>query len=318
MAYRLGGGESVADDVRRVAVEQIDRAVSAVSGAGEDPGEAIHDARKVCKKLRGLLRLVRPHLGKTYKLENAHYRDAARSLSALRDAEVLVDTYDALVNGFGDQLEEPAFQTIRDQLVERRTVVAREHVDLDGRLNAFVETMTAGRDRVASWPLDATGFALVREGFQRTYARGRDALKAAYKHPTGDNFHEWRKRAKYHWYHVRLLQNVWPLMLKPRRKGLKTLSDLLGDDHDLMILRSAILDAPETFGDERTILAFIGMVDTRQAELRAKAGPLGRRLYADKPNTLTRRMGMYWDAWRKSTNGHLDAARSAPAAFHQN
>ena len=48
----------------------------------------VHDVRKRCKKVRGLLRLVRPGLGPDYRRANADVRDAARELSSLRDAHV--------------------------------------------------------------------------------------------------------------------------------------------------------------------------------------------------------------------------------------
>ena len=40
------------------------------------------------------------------------------------------------------------------------------------------------------------------------------AMDAAAKDPTADNFHEWRKRVKDHWYHSRLL---WPVWQKPMK-----------------------------------------------------------------------------------------------------
>ena len=45
---------------------------------------------------------------------------------------------------------------------------------------------------------------------------------------TPEIFHDWRKRVKDHWYHSRLLQGFWPAGIRPHRKAVKELSELLG------------------------------------------------------------------------------------------
>jgi uncharacterized coiled-coil DUF342 family protein len=61
--------------------------------SSEDPHETVHEVRKRCKETRATLRLVRELLP-TYSDENAHYRDAARRLSYIRDAQVLSETFE--------------------------------------------------------------------------------------------------------------------------------------------------------------------------------------------------------------------------------
>ena len=59
MSYRLGAEESLAAGLRRSASEQLDLALAGLADARLDRYEAIHEARKCCKRLRGLLRLAR-------------------------------------------------------------------------------------------------------------------------------------------------------------------------------------------------------------------------------------------------------------------
>ena len=57
----------------------------------------MHEARKDMKKLRALLRLARGELGEEiFGRENACFRDAARELAGTRDADVMLETLDAL------------------------------------------------------------------------------------------------------------------------------------------------------------------------------------------------------------------------------
>src|SRR5688572_7871048 len=88
---------SVEAGVRRIAAGEVEAALEEIA-AGANTGEAVHNARKRLKKLRALLRLVRPEF-RRFRKENATIRKVADQLSAARDARVLVDTLDSLSKG---------------------------------------------------------------------------------------------------------------------------------------------------------------------------------------------------------------------------
>src|SRR5260221_9375162 len=98
MAFQLKADESVAKGLRRIARDQIDKALEALEQShGPTHEEVIHDARKRFKKVRALLRLARPGLSKKfYDRENARFRDSGRPLSEVRDAKVLVEALDSV------------------------------------------------------------------------------------------------------------------------------------------------------------------------------------------------------------------------------
>jgi CHAD domain-containing protein len=308
MPYRLRRSESVQDAVQRVAREQIDKAIGEIDDEHLDRHEAVHQVRKRCKKLRGLIRLVRPQFEETYQRENAWYRDAARMLSYVRDAQSIIETYDKLVDRFGDAVDCEALSSIRRRLTERRRELAEDEVGLRQRLREFRARMGEGRERVAAWRLEDDDFGAVEGGLSKTYARARKAMQEAYENPSVDSFHEWRKRVKYHWYHMRLLRNVWKVPIKARRDEASLLADLLGDDHDLAVLRETLLQSPDEFGDEQVIRTTLGLITQRQMELRAEAKPLGARLLAEKPKRFVRRIRRYWQAWHDKVKKSRRAA----------
>jgi hypothetical protein len=61
VAFRLEPGEPAPDAIRRIAAELVADAVEGLTGGG-DRGRAVHGARTSCKRLRAVLRLVRPQL----------------------------------------------------------------------------------------------------------------------------------------------------------------------------------------------------------------------------------------------------------------
>jgi hypothetical protein len=98
-AYRLDAGEGAAAGMRRIALGRLESAAEQLREAERavDPSACIHAARKDLKKLRAAIRLLRRELGdELYRAENERYREAGRALAPSRDAEVKVETLEAL------------------------------------------------------------------------------------------------------------------------------------------------------------------------------------------------------------------------------
>jgi hypothetical protein len=96
-AFTLEPGESVGAGLLRV-VDALAQSVDA-RGAAPTPGqgEAVHAIRITIKRLRAILRLVRPGIGETvFEQENARLRKAAHRLSLARDRQVARKTLLAL------------------------------------------------------------------------------------------------------------------------------------------------------------------------------------------------------------------------------
>src|SRR4051812_12540678 len=101
MASALRRKETAARGVLRILRKQIDKAVEALADEQSLSDEDVHDIRKSLKRVRAALRLLRPAIGSsTYRGENVCFRDAARPLTELRDAKVLVDTLGGLKDRF--------------------------------------------------------------------------------------------------------------------------------------------------------------------------------------------------------------------------
>lgn len=304
MSYRFQADEALADGVPRVACEQVDRALAELNGQDTDTAEAVHQVRKRCKKIRGLLRLVRGSFSASYQQENAWFRDLARRLSGARDAQAMLECFDQLRDAFSQDLDPDAFHDVRDILVERQSGV-HEGAESAEQIAETVADLRDARIHVLGWRLNDEGFAALEQGLRRTYRRARKAQRISYRTPTPEQFHEWRKRVKYHWYHLRLLRELWPVPMKGFAAQAGQLADLLGDDHDLAVLQETLRQDKEASGDPGQLETLAGLAQRRQDQLRAEAWALGWRLFADKPRHFCRRLHRYWQAAQR------DAARAA-------
>jgi CHAD domain-containing protein len=293
--YRLRRRDPLGYGVRRVARGRLDSAVERLRDGEVDEVEAVHEARKDLKKLRSALRLVRPVLGDdVYGRENARYREAARRLSNVRDDQALAETVEALEERFVDAQPPGGWKPIARALARSDGADPAELDRLRERAAAEIEV---GRRELESLSLPGDGFEVVRPGLQRAYSRGRKRMAEAESDPTDEHLHEFRKRSKDLWYHARLLRPAWRPVLAPLADQAHELSDRLGDDHDLVVLRER-LDAPGIAftAEQREYLD--DLIERRRRELQAEAFALGARVYAEKPKAFAARMAAYWEAPR--------------------
>jgi CHAD domain-containing protein len=284
--YRFEAGEAPGDGLGRIARGQLDLTISLLEGPPreDDSGAAVHDARKALKRLRALLRVSREVIDdRRYHRENVTLRDAGRALSGKRDAQVLLDTLDALAARYAEGLRERTWSRLRESLeaaVEQSmTVDSQETISLVG-------VLSEARDRTEAWPATTSGGTKsLAGGFARVYRRGRRALASAKSDPGTETLHELRKRAKDLWHAAQLLEPLSDYQMREFKRGAHRLSDLLGEDHDLTILREHAERSPELLtAVERELL--MALTSVRQKTLRREALACAAELYRRKPKRV--------------------------------
>lgn len=306
MSYRLQHNTTVEKNLKRIVQEQIDRAIREMTTQQLERHEVIHQVRKRCKKIRGILRLFRSGLGSTYPFENVFFRDAARLLSELRDAQATIETYDQLMETFAQQVERQTFAPIRRALTLRRERLATE-IGLEERLAEFLSRLHDARSRVGRWSLSSEGLEPIAAGLAKTYRRACKAMRLADESLADRSLHTWRKRVKYHWYHARLLSPIWPPVMAAYIDEVKRLSDFLGDDHNLAVLHRLLLATADEFSNVQTVQTLVGLIEQHRGQLQVEAMVLGKRILAEKPTRLTHRWHRYWQIWQVDPARQHDA-----------
>ena len=294
MAYVLETDETAPGGVRRCATEQLDKAVSELSSQiPSNPVEAVHSARKAVKRERSLLRLVRGSMpADQRRRENRTLRDASRELSGARDAEAMLETLSSLSSRYVGQLPERTFELVLGEFERRRDAARASLLDSTLASQAAGELL-AVRTRVDEWPLRQGGFGAFEDGLRRSYRDGRRAFSAAQADRSMEVWHEWRKRVKDLWYQQRLLRDVAGPVLRGHAKDSHALADLLGDVHDLGVLRAALTEKLRAPIDSDGI---VDLIDHRRAQLQEEALCVGARVYAERPKEFVRRVRRMWKA----------------------
>jgi len=288
MVFRfLPDDRSAAAAVRRIARQEIAAALAETADELQSFDTRVHGARRRCKRLRGLARLVRPQFG-GYSHVNAAVREAMAGLAHTRDAAVIVETLDGLA-------EHDAGDVPKDTMVSVRRALAARVEQIGGNeqqrlLADFSARLRVLADEVESWRLERKGFAALEGGLTRIYAGMGKAMRLARAAPDDEALHEWRKLVKYHWHHITLMREAAPDVLGPQRALADELGEALGDHHNLSVLIGTLPDVAEE-GDRTDIAA---AARRRQEQLAQRAFLLGRQVAAEPPKALAERFGGYW------------------------
>ena len=301
--FSLFADETVPDGVRRIARSQIEAGVDLLRSDG-DRETAVHETRKSIKRTRALLRLARGDLeAATYRFENDTLRNIARRLAVARDSQVMVETLEAVRKRFSAEMPRGQLESFRSTLLSEHEE-AQRRLETDQRLlDSAIRQLEATRARIPGWTLEHDDFRALAPGLRRIHRRGRRASKEARREPSTENLHQLRKRAKDLWYATQILRNAAPSRLKKLRRGAHELSDLLGEDHDLALLRTTALRHRREFDDAAGLAALLGVIDRRRAQLERRALDRAGRVYAAKPKALVRSIE---SRWRKRMRGNAE------------
>jgi CHAD domain-containing protein len=255
--------------------------------------------RKSLKKVRAVLRLVRPEIGEAaYRAENICFRDTARPLTEVRDAKILVETLDHLTGHFKEHVAGRSFEDVRKALQTNLRAVRRRVLDEQDAFAVAADVLRQARERVKDWADVPNKWSALGPGLEEVYRRAGAAFDNACADPTVEKLHEWRKQAKYLRYQLEVLRPLWPERMEELAGEADRMGELLGDDHDLAMLRQALAGDADELGDEGDREALLALVDRRRAELQQEALLLGGRFFQDRPRDFARRLKGYWKTWR--------------------
>lgn len=295
MAFHFKKKESPTKAARRLSRERIGRAREHLRHC--DRLEAVHSVRKEIKKVRATLGLVRERVdGDVYRKCLKTLRAATKRLRDPRDTHVLPQALERLAAHFKDRLPARAFCGIKEILRQNCLEASREFRK-SGSVAAVDGMLRKLNRRAKDLKVKADSWTAIRSGLSESYSRGQEAFEEARRETSPENLHQWRKRVQDLWHQLRLLCPIRPEKLGATANEMKTLSQHLGDDHDLVILRQFVSRrcARKCPGEVRLLNE---LMELRQKELRSTALALGSRLYAEKPSQFCRRLKNYWRAWR--------------------
>lgn len=307
MAFVLKADQSARKRLIRTLKKQLDGALEELRShkARED---VVHDARRCLKRARAVARLARSSMGRRdFARINTNLRDAGRPLSEVRDADVLAGTLDRLLERFAGVIDRRRLGPVRHGLLEHRRQVHERVLKKADALGRAVKMVRRTRSAVTASVVKRRGWAMLGPGLCLVFSEGRKAVADAARKPSTTSLHQLRKQAKYLRYEVELLSPLWPDVLTTLAGELHRLTDLLGEHHDLAMLRHHLIEgrAPHASDVDRDLV--VALLDRRRDEVEQAAVALASRIYAEKPRAFERRLHRVWSLWRQQGRRSCDA-----------
>lgn len=307
MPFRLQLTEAVADGLRRLARAELGSISTRLDGAAPPHGDTIHEIRKSVKKTRAILQVVGADSGSGLAKSAKRLHVLHARLSALRDADVMLETLHVLRN--------------RNPGILNRRCFARAH----RRLSSHKRSLMKAARRKATWQRISKSVCKIRReakhwdpkhrqfrslaaGIRLAHQRGRKAMARARKSQRTADFHEWRKQIKTLWYELRLLESSG-LRIRRDVKALHLAEVWLGNEHDVVML-SDELSKDGSQGDIPVDLDRIRLVgDSYRRELRTKALASTRAIYARTSRDYVESVRREWKRWHTRKGATLNEGR---------
>jgi len=309
VAFRLKKGAPVATEVRRIVLRQLEVAVSELHTVGDPQSdEAVHDARRRVKKIRAIIRLVRPVLDKAYRSVDDDLRTVAHMLAPVADGRGIIETLDELARRYGKALPPRTIEAARKGVIRHGARADRDAAER-GILEVAAGTLRSERKRIKHWHMSAQGFRAIGPGLEESYRRARRMMIVAWSRPKPSHFHTWRRYVKDHWFHVRLLEGRCGYHLVGYERRIEALDGVLGEYHNVILLRDVLVTDVDLPREETA--RCLRVVARYQRLLRRHAELLGVRIYTERPRRFVRRIRRLW---QQQTDG---PSAGHPRAPHQ-
>ena len=285
----LQSHETLRSGLLRAVDALTDSAADSLSYESRNYEQDIHQIRTTIKRLRALLRLIRPAVDPAFfNRENARLRTAAGLLSFARDAEVARQTLKTLpVSNQSDQ------DAIRSVLSGFESNVELPN-DVEHTLAEVKRRLEQTRRNFQRLWLRGSEPEILASGLRAIYRQGRKRMQKAIELGEDKAFHRWRIRAKNLYYELEFLESVWPKRFHGLLSRLSELQEKIGLDHDAAVLRAWLKKSPENFGGSETVQSVVSCLDNQTRKLRQSAVPLGREIWREKPRRFARRVARHW------------------------
>lgn len=255
------------------ALHQFDVAGRSLGRSRENLHTGIHDARKAIRYVRATLDLGRARLWPAAAMVFDELRDLCRELSNARDAYAVIETLDGLRKQAQEGDQRDLFGRIRKSLIKRHAIAVSRLLGQDRGVPRFLTRLHRLREatEVLCWgEIDA---ADIRSSLARSDRRAERAADEAKQTQHVRMRHRWRRRLRRLRHQMTILEteldwrliesasstardgistSEWKAIVRVSAATLSIMTDVLGHEHDLRMLRRAVRSTTAIRRGDRT------------------------------------------------------------------
>jgi len=141
---------------------------------------------------------------------------------------------------FKERVAGRTFDDVRRALNSHSNSLHKRVLNREHAFSKIRKTLKGFLGNIADWVDVPNKWSSIGHGLADTYRKATDAFDDAAADPAPERLHEWRKQAQYLRYQLELLQPIWPERMEELASEADKMGELLGDDHDLTLLRQVL------------------------------------------------------------------------------
>jgi CHAD domain-containing protein len=211
--------------------------------------QAIHELRRLFKRLKALLRFFNKTPDLTAVQLQKDIRNFGKLLAQLRESAVNVELFDNEISG-NKILSEKKIRNARELLVKQNKMLIAVGF-MENNLCNTIRTFFDGFEPVLvqntkEFPSKNHVFSEICKSYLKSYTLFHQL--PANPHP--EEWHNLRKLLKRLWYQLDFIRFLHPRYIKLKTDQLNKVTDQLGDDHDLHIFLKDLLAGDYGFNAE--------------------------------------------------------------------
>lgn len=272
--HLLHEGETLAEGLRRFVVAEIAAARVELTDPALPRDEAIHRTRRHLKRVRSLFTVLEPVPGADRENRIRRIRDTARLLAGARDANVVAAEARRL-----HAQSHGAAERAAGRLAERLEAAVAVAHSATPPIEEIAARLRASEASARSLPTRFEAGRLLADALVETYRRGRRDWREIEDGTSVAALHDWRKRVKARRHLSALVPIPTAVTGRSILSDLEQLGEILGEEHDLAVLRHRLEDDPALLGSGEGRDDVLDLVARRRRRLKKDALELGGDLY---------------------------------------
>jgi CHAD domain-containing protein len=279
--FRVMEGEPLAAAMKRILIGEILEAHRVLEDRTVGRDEAVHGARRHMKWMRSIWYVLDTVPGANRDARRAQIRDTARLLAGARDADVMAAEARRLLARADGRAH-----TASLRLVERLEAEARAAHAEAPPIATVLSRLRAAEADARSLPTRFEAGRLLADGLVASYRRGRRDWRAIDDGASTEALHDWRKRVKRRRHLSALVPVANPATTRAIQADLDDLGEILGEEHDLALLRDLVERTPTLIAPSEGRDDVLDLIADRRRKLKKVAIGLGEELYGAKTRSF--------------------------------
>lgn len=286
--------KSLTKELRRVIAEQVDLALSILNNEDIGIGKSVHETRRAIKKIKAVLLLFEGNAAGFKVDKNYKYLGGiAKSISEIRDIDVFIETIKKIHTKSGGIISSTHYDLVKKELVRIKDKLLKDktsdNVDI---VKETIEKLEEFKLKIPNIKLDNKSYKIILKHIRKTYTKGRHLLKLSKNDLDSEIMHKFRKQAKYLWYQLSLMSNIWPQMITVYCASLKELSDIIGYEHDIFELSKFMFDRTQIDNGIKEDINSI--LSKKRLMYKKEFIPLADKIYSLKPKQFYNNLLQYY------------------------